>query len=260
MRDLPFWQEIYKYRWLTQQLVARDLKNKYRKSVLGYLWSVLNPLLMMTIMTVIFSELFRFQIPNYPVYLLAGQLIFTFFSEATTFGMNGVLGNGALIKKVFLPKYIFTFSNVVSSFITMIFSMVALLIVMIGTGTTFYITIVLAPVVFLYVLLFCIGVALMLSALVVRFRDLNYLCGVVLTALNYLTPIFYPVDILPDWGQEAMFFNPMFDYINMFRQIILYGNWPTFEEHLICLAFSIGALIIGGLVFKAKQKSFILYI
>ena len=78
MRDLPFWQEIYKYRWLTQQLVARDLKNKYRKSVLGYLWSVLNPLLMMTIMTVIFSELFRFQIPNYPVYLLAGQLIFTF--------------------------------------------------------------------------------------------------------------------------------------------------------------------------------------
>lgn len=260
MQELSLYQELIKYHWLLEQLIARDLKNKYRKSVLGYLWSVLNPLLMMTIMTIVFSTLFRFQIPNYPVYLLSGQLIFTFFSEATNFGMQGILGNAAMIKKVYLPKYIFPFSSVLSSFTTLIFSLVALLIVMLGTGTTFHLTLVLVPLVLIYVLLFSVGIGIMLSALLVFFRDLNYLWGVFLTALNYLTPIFYPVDILPKWAHKIIILNPMYDYINIFRKIVLYGQWPTLEEHLLCIGFAVLSIVVGGLIFKRKQKDFILYI
>lgn len=260
MHKLTLGQELYKYRWLLEQLIARDLKKKYRKSILGYLWSVLNPLLMMLIMTIVFSKLFRFQIPNYPVYLLSGQLIFTFFGEATSIGMQGILANGAMIKKVYLPKYIFPFSSVLSSFTTMVFSLVALLIVMIATGTPFHGTIILIPVALLYVLVFAIGIGILLSALLVFFRDLNYLWGVFLTAVNYLTPIFYPVDILPEVARKLIILNPLFDYINFFRKIVLYGQWPTMQEHVICLGFALAAIIIGGLVFKNKQKDFILYI
>jgi ABC-type polysaccharide/polyol phosphate export permease len=260
MHKLSLWQELHKYRWLLEQLIARDLKKKYRKSILGYLWSVLNPLLMMLIMTIVFSKLFRFQIPNYPVYLLSGQLIFTFFGEATSIGMQGILANGAMIKKVYLPKYIFPFSSVLSSFTTMVFSLVALLIVMIATGTPFHWTIVLVPVALLYTLVFSIGIGILLSALLVFFRDLNYLWGVFLTALNYLTPIFYPVDILPEFARKLIILNPLFDYINFFRKIVLYGQWPTIQEHAVCLGFALVSIILGGWVFKNKQKDFILYI
>jgi ABC-type polysaccharide/polyol phosphate export permease len=260
MRDLTLGEELYKYRWLLEQLIARDLKKKYRKSILGYLWSVLNPLLMMIIMTIVFSKLFRFQIPNYPVYLLSGQLIFTFFGEATSIGMQGILANGAMIKKVYLPKYIFPFSSVLSSFTTLVFSLMALLIVMLATGTPFHWTIVLIPVALLYTLVFSIGIGILLSALLVFFRDLNYLWGVFLTALNYLTPIFYPADILPEFARKIIILNPLFDYINFFRKIVLYGQWPTIQEHAVCLGFALVAIMLGGWVFKNKQKDFILYI
>jgi ABC-type polysaccharide/polyol phosphate export permease len=260
MNKLTLWQELQKYRWLLELLIERDLKNKYRKSILGYLWSILNPLLMMVILTIVFSTIFRFQIPNYPVYLLAGQLVFAFFGEATTVGMGGILNNGAMIKKVYLPKYIFPLSSVLSSFTTMTFSLVALVIVMIATQTTFHLTFIMAPIVLIYVLFFSIGIAVFLSALSVQFRDLTYLWGVCLTALNYLLPIFYPVEILPEWMQSLMIYNPMYDYIQMFREVILYGQWPTIEEHCICIGCSLVAILIGSWVFRCKQQNFILYI
>lgn len=254
MQNVSPIKEIYRYRWLLEQLIARDLKNKYRKSVLGYFWSILNPLLMMIVLTIVFSTIFRFEIPNYPAYLLSGQLIFTFFAEATGVGMSGILANGAMIKKVYLPKYIFPFSGILSSFTTMIFSMVAMVLVMIGTGNAFHITIILVPVVFLYVLLFSIGIGILLSALLVFFRDIAYLWGVFLTALNYLTPIFYPVDILPKVLKQYMVINPLYDFINMFRKVLLYGQWPTLEEHLVCLFLSISAVAIGWYVFEKKTE------
>lgn len=260
MQKLTLWQELYKYRWLLEQLIARDLKNKYRKSVLGYLWSVLSPLLMMTVMTIVFSTLFRYQIKNFPVYLLLGQLVFSFFSESSNMGMSAILNNGALIKKIYLPKYIFPLSRILSSFTTTIFSLVALLLVMIITRTQVHFTVLLVPVVLFYLLLFCIGIGILLSALMVRFRDLMYLWGVFLTALNYLSAIFYPVSILPNYLKKIMLFNPIFDYINMFRKVVLYGQWPSVEEHLICIGFAVGALLLGSIVFKQRQKDFILYI
>ena len=150
---------LIKYQWLLKELVARDLKIKYRKSVLGYLWSILNPLLMMTILTLVFSNMFRFDIENYPVYLLTGQLMFTFFSESTNMAMNSILSGAALIKKVYLPKYIFPISRVISSFTTMIFSLLALLIVMIVTDSEFHLTIIILPIVLINVFIFSIGIS-----------------------------------------------------------------------------------------------------
>ena len=253
-------KRLVKYSWLLQVLVERDLKIRYRRSFLGYLWSVLNPLLMMIILTIVFSNMFRFDIPQYPVYLLAGQLIFGFYSEATSMAMGSILGGAALIKKVYLPKYIFPLSRVISSFTSMLLSMIALFIVIIATDVTFSITIILLPFILVQVLVFCIGMGLLLSVLVVFFRDVQYLYSIFLTAFNYLTPIFYPESLLPEWLRELLVFNPLYNYIKFFRKITVYGQWPTMTEHLICLAFTFCMLVIGLYVFKRKQNDFILYI
>lgn len=251
---------LLKYQWLLQELVIRDLKIKYRRSVLGYLWSVLNPLLMMLVLTAVFSTVFRFDIPNYPVYLLTGQLLFTFYSESTTMAMDSILNGADLIKKVYLPKYIFPLSRVLSTFTTMLFSLVALFIVMIITDASFHITLILLPIVFIYMLLFSLGVSLILAVSVVYFRDIKHLYSVFLSALNFLTPIFYPTSILPDWLKPWMIFNPLYDYIELFRDILLYGEWPSWEENLLCFICSIGFFIVGMLIFEKHQKNFILYI
>lgn len=252
--------ELIKYKWLLQELIKRDLKIKYRRSVLGYLWSILNPLLMMAVLTIVFSSFFRFDIENYPVYLLTGQLLFTFFSEATNMAMNSIILGASLIKKVYIPKYIFPISRVLSCFTTMLFSLIALCIVMIITGAEFYLTIVLLPLVLLYFLVFSIGVSLVLSVMVVFFRDIQYLYGVFLTALTYLTPIFYPVSILPEMVKKYILYNPLCIYIELFRKIMMYGQWPTMWEHFICGLIAIVSLIIGIKVFNQYQDNFILYI
>lgn len=252
--------DLFRYRWLLEELVSRDLKIKYRRSILGYLWSVLNPLLMMVVLTIVFSTMFRFDIPNYPVYLLAGQLLFAFFSESTTMAMNSIINGASLIKKVYLPKYIFPLSRVLSSFTTMVFSLLALFIVMVATSATFYPTLILVPLVLLYMLLFSLGVSLILAVAVVYFRDMQHLYGVFLSALNYLTPIFYPASVLPDWLKPYMVLNPLYDFVELFRKILLYGEWPSANEYAICTIYTVGMLLLGIHVFEKHQKNFILYI
>lgn len=269
MKSLDKWGEnmdfiknlkLFQYRWLLKELVVRDLKIKYRRSVLGYLWSVLNPLLMMVVLTIVFSTMFRFNIPNYPVYLLTGQLLFSFFCDSTNMAMGSILNGASLIKKVYLPKYIFPLSRVLSTFTTMLFSLAALFIVMLATSAEFHITMIMLPLVLFYMLVFSLGVSLILAVSVVYFRDIEHLYGVFLSALNYLTPIFYPASILPEWLKQLMVLNPLYDFITLFRNILLYGNWPTVEEYVICTLYSFGFLILGMWVFQKHQKNFILYI
>ena len=260
MKIITQLKELLRYSWLLQVLIERDLKIRYRRSFLGYLWSVLNPLMMMVILTIVFSTMFRFDISNYPVYLLAGQLIFNFYAEATSMAMGSILGGAALIKKVYLPKYIFPLSRVLSCFTTMLLSMFALFIVMFAMDVSFQRTLLFLPIVLLYVLIFCIGMGLLLSVAVVFFRDVQYLYSIFLTAFNYLTPIFYPESLLPEWLRNLLVFNPLYNFIKVFRSIAIYGQWPTVTEHLICIAFALGSLFLGIYVFKKNQNNFILYI
>lgn len=253
-------KEIFKYKNLINELVNRDIKKKYRRSILGILWSMLNPLLMMLITAMVFSNLFRFEIKNFALYLLTGQIIFTFYAEATNFAMGSILENGHLIKKVYVPKYLFPLSRVVSSAVNLLFTLPAMLAIILLTGQiiSFKILFCIIPLALLFI--FCLGMGLFLAALAVYFRDMFHLYGVALTALNYATPIFYPENIIPLQYQWIVHYNPIYYYLKMFREVI-YGNQiPDINLIIICFFISIIALIIGGFFFNKKQNNFILYI
>lgn len=253
-------QKFMKYRWLLSLLIQRDLKTKYRRSFLGYIWSLLNPLLMMVVISSVFSYVFRSDIENFPIYLLAGQIIFTFFADSTNAAMMSIVTGGGLIKKVYVPKYILPLSKTLSSFVTLLFSLIAIVIVLLVTKTPIKPTILLFPLPLFYLLLISTGVGMILSALAVYFRDVMHLYGVGLTALMYFTPIFYPISILPPTARLLMKFNPLFHVIEMFRSIILYGTVPTLRSNLVCLSMGLLVLGIGLIFFKKKQGNFILYI
>lgn len=256
----PGFQIFHQYKPLIQELIIRDLKMKYRRSFLGYMWSLLNPLLMMCIMTLVFSYMFRFDIPNYPVYLICGQTLWAFFSESTTIAMYSVIHNGALIRKVYIPKYIFPVSRVMSSFVTMSFSLAAILIVMMFTGVPFTFALLLVPVPLLLLMIFCMGVGMAMAALAVYFRDATHLYGVLITAWMYLTPVFYPVSALPERIARIVKLNPMYGYITFFRELVLYGRVPNIGIWVSCLITSIVVCMAGILVFRKLQKNFILYV
>ncbi|WP_346663426.1 ABC transporter permease [uncultured Merdimonas sp.] len=246
------------YKELLKELVRRDVKTKYRRSFLGMMWSVLNPLGMMIIMSIVFSHVFRANIENFPVYLMCGQVIFNFFNEASTVAMSSILGNAALIKKVYVPKYLFPMSKVCSCFVNLLTSFIALLIVIVATGTPLSWTVVLLVFPVLYVFLFSLGMGLLLSALVVTFRDLQHLYGVLITAWMYLTPIFYPIEMLPGWVRTIVSCNPLTCIVQMLREVIMYGQVPGLRLQLMCIAPCAVAMILGLWVFYRQQDKFIL--
>lgn len=254
-------KDCYHYRHLLQQLVERDVKLKYRRSFLGYLWSILNPLLIMIIMVAVFSNMFRFDIENYPVYLIIGQTIFNFVSESTNQAMWSITGNSALLKKTYVPKYIFTLSKVTSSCVNTFFSLGAMLIVFVVCKVPFNRYMLFIPVIILQVYIFCVGMGMFLSQATVFFRDIQYIYAAFITAWMYLTPIFYPINQLPEslaWGIKT--FNPLYSYVTQFRTIVLFQAMPEPQLVIGGFAVSFGVLIIGTLFFMKNQDRFILYI
>lgn len=253
-------EHFFKYKPLIHELVIRDIKVKYRRSVLGYLWSLLNPLLMMTVMAVVFSHVFRANVENYPLYLICGQTLFSFFTESTSMAMHSVLVNAGLIKKIYIPKFIFPVSRITSSFVTMSFSLAAILIVMLVTRARFYWTILLAPIPVVFLFLFCCGMGMMLSALSVYFRDITHLWSVATLAWMYATPIFYTIDMMPDKLMRLMKLNPMYHFLNTFRNLVMFGNIPGPNAWFGCIASGLVFFALGLFVFGRLQKNFILYI
>lgn len=248
-------------KFVLESLVSRDFKLKYRRSSLGIAWSVLNPLLMMVVLAAVFYYVFRFDIPNFPLYLILGQILFAFMSSATTGAMGSILGAEALIKKIRIEKMVFPIEKVLFELLNFAISLIAVALVMIyyQVAPSIY-TIVLLPLLLVYMVLFSAGLGLLLSALVVFFRDVIHLWSVVITAWTYATPIFYPYDMLADWMQAIMQWNPMFHYITYFRDFMMWNTVPGLEENLICLAMALVTFLIGFLVFKKTEKKFILYV
>lgn len=253
-------KSLYKYKYLLYTLVIRDIKKKYRRSILGVVWSMLNPLLMMIITAMVFSTLFRFDIENYVLYLLIGQVVFTFYSESTNFAMGSILENSSLIKKVYVPKYLFPFSRVMSSCVNLLFTVPAILIMMIYTGQYPTWRIISFVVPLFLMLMFCLGIGLILAACVVYFRDMFHLYGVLLTALNYATPIFYPEKIVPQQFRFLLDCNPLYYYVSSFRQVLYSGGLPEVHTTMICFFMAVVALVTGTLIFRKLQNHFILYV
>ena len=249
------------YTPLFKQLVTIDIKLKYRRSFLGYVWSILNPLLVMSIMVIVFENMFRFDIENYPVYLIIGQTIFNFVSESTTQAMWSITGNASLLKKTYVPKYIFTLSKITSSFVNMLFSLAAMLIVFVVCHVQFNWYMLFIPIILLQVYIFCVGMGLFLAQANVFFRDIQYIYNAFLTAWMYLTPIFYPINNLPFellWAIKH--FNPLYAYITQFRTIVLECAAP--DPRLVLYGFVVSFIMlgIGTIAFLRHQDRFILYI
>lgn len=255
-----------RFKDLMGELVSRDLKLKYRRSVLGYLWSVLNPLFIMIIMAIVFSHMFhRGNISNFPVYLMSGQVMFNFMNLTTKGSIQSITGSASLLKKTYVPKYVFTVSKVFSGVIDCIFSMGALLIVMLFTHGEFSWRLLLFPAVLIQNFIFTLGLSLFLAATNVFFRDIQYIYNAVTTAWLYLTPMFYPVEALPDTLQYAVsHFNPMYSYVSQFRCLTMPGFVPggASMEMLILIGVvsAFLMLLLGLWTFVKTQDSFILYI
>ena len=251
-----------RYSFLMKQLILRDFKVKYKRSVLGVVWSILYPVLMMLVMATVFSQMFKFRMEgvNYLVYLMTGLVMYNYFSEASNTAMSSVVVNFSLINKVYIPKYIFPIAKALFTGINFLLTLIPLLVIILVTGCTPNIWYIILPYIFLCMLLFTIGVGLFLSTVSVFLRDMFYIYGIILTIWNYVTPIFYDISIIPENLQPLFKLNPLYIFINGARTIILYGKLPTAMELLSMLIIGIGSVLIGSIVFKKNQDKFIYYV
>lgn len=255
-----------KYSFLLKQLVSRDFKVKYKRSVLGVVWSILYPVLMMSVMAIVFSNVFRFSVPgvNYLVYLMTGLTFFNYYSEASNSAMSAVVANFSLLNKIYIPKYIFPLSKCLFVGINFLLTLIPLygVIILTGSGETkCHITWLhlLLPYSYLCLLIFTIGVGFILSTISVFLRDMFYIYGIVITILTYFTPIMYDISMLDPWIQHVLKLNPLYHYITFARTIILYADMPSIRSFLICGGSAIVVFLIGVIVFKKNQDKFIYY-
>lgn len=251
-------RNFVKFQPLLSELVARDIKIKYRRSVLGVLWTLLNPLCMMIILSIVFSSIFKFDVENFPLYVLSGQVIFNFFNDSTTSSMSAIISSASLIKKVYVPKYLFVLSRVMSSFINLMASFTALLLVMVATRAELHWTVFLSVIPLAMVVLFSFGVGMFLAAITVRFRDVIHLYSVFTTGLLYLTPVIYPMATLPDVVKTIVMINPLTNYLLMFRDVMFNNTLPSVFSVLLGIAEAALALALGLYVFYKNQDEFIL--
>ena len=263
------WINFKKYDFLLKQLISRDFKVKYKRSVLGVLWSLLYPVLMMTVMSIVFSNLFggRMQGVSYLVYLLSGLVMFNYFSEATNLAMSSVVANFSLLNKVYIPKYIFPLSKCLFVGINFLLTLIPLYAVIIIesfkypellSNFKFHF---LLPYSYICLFLFALGVGLLISTISVFLRDMFYIYGILILVWTYLTPLMYDLEIISNqFFRTALKINPLYQYINFSRTIILHGRIPTLFQFAACAGTAIGTLALGVFVFKKNQDKFIYYV
>ena len=248
------------YKFLLKELIKRDIKGKYKDSVLGLFWSFLNPLLTMIVLTFIFSFVFKMSIENYPVYFLTGYLMFNFFAAATSGAMDSIKVNAAIIKKVYLPKYMFAVGTTCSEVVNFLISLVVLVLVMVFTGAPFHWTMFLAVIPIVLLVIMSLGVGLLLATLTTFFTDIKYLYSVFIMTLMYASAIFYPVEVLPVKYQFVFEFNPVYLAITGARDAILAGVFPNPWYMFLLAVVAFVFLGLGVFVFYKYQDKFILYI
>ncbi len=251
-----------KYSFLLKQLISRDFKVKYKRSVLGILWSLLYPVLNMAVMALVFSNIFKFSTPgvNYLVYVLSGLIMFNYFSEASNLAMGSVVANFPLINKIYIPKYIFPLSKCLFVGINFLLTLIPLYIVIFATGTGVNIYHLVLPYAYICLFMFTLGMGLILSTVSVFLRDMFYIYGIVLTLWTYLTPIMYDIALISPKLQIFFKLNPMYHYINFIRRVILYGEMPTPFTFAVCGGSAVIVLLLGLIIFKKNQDKFIYYV
>ena len=246
--------------FLFSELVKRDFKKKYKRTYLGMLWSLLSPLLTLLVMTLVFKQFFGSKTEHYTIYLFCGNIVFSFFSDSTNGGMSSLLNNADIFAKVNVPKYLFLFSRNVSSLINFGLTLVIFFVFCIIDGITFSFNFFLLLYPIFCLVIFNLGVGLILSALYVFFRDLQYLWTVGLQLLMYMSAIFYTVDTFPEDIQKLFLLNPVYVYIKYFRLIVIDNSIPSIQFSLLALGYALFAFVIGALIYKTKNHKFLYYV
>jgi len=251
-------REAFNYRNLVYQLARRDILTRYKRSVLGIAWTLLNPLGMMLVLTIAFSQIFRFgDIQGYPTYVLSGLLAWTFFSQTTTASMVNLVWGGGLLNRIYIPRTSFALASIATGLVNITLSTIPLILVMLVTGVKITPALLFLPVPILLLAAFSLGVGLLISTIAVFFPDVAEMYQIFLTGWMYLTPVIYPVEILPEASAFWITtFNPMYYFVTLYRIPIFYGRLPTWEEFLPALVISLVALVIGWYFFAQRSDEF----
>lgn len=256
-----FFKNFFRYKYLLIELVKKNIKLKYRRSYLGILWTMIEPLLTMMVLTVVFGTFFGNDDPQYPVYILSGRLLYSFFSTGSKGGLKAISSNASMIKKVYVPKYIYVFAAIISNFVTFLIS----LIVLVGVGAvlkvqpTVYMFQAIVPLAIL--LIFTLGCGMILATLNVFFRDIEYIWSVATLLVMYASAIFYQPDRVINTGNGWIFdINPIYMCISNFRDAILYGRQMNMNYCFTSLGIAVATVVIGSVLFYKKQDKFILHV
>lgn len=251
---------LLRHRDLIWALVLRDLRVRYKRSTLGLVWTMLQPLLTMSVMVVVFSTLFRFDLPSYPVYCLAGILFWNFFSQSIVASMVSLRANASILHKVPLPKEVFPIATVISGVVNLLLALVPLGLILVVTGHPLHPSLLFLPVAILLAALFTLGMGLLLSPLAVFFTDVVEMVGVAMSLLMYLTPIFYPMAILPDRYRLVVRFNPVRSILEVFRDPIYFGKIPPLTHLGVAVGFATLALLVGATSFRRNSDKIPYYV
>ena len=252
--------ELIRYKDLLYNLVVRDLTVRYKRSVLGFFWSMLNPLLNTIVFTIVFSTIFRFEVKNFVIYFLSGYQLWNFFAQSTQVSSYCLLKNGTLFKKIYIPKPIFVVSTVLSNMVNLGFALIPLFILLPILGKGFHLSLLFVPIAILFVVMFSIGISFVLSATAVFFNDILDMYQIVIMPWMYLTPIVYPIDIIPKKYLPLIKLNPMYYIVECFRLPIYLGELPNLQTVCLALFVSVATLVIGYVVFSKLSDTFVYYV
>lgn len=253
-------EQFLKNQFLFEELVKRDFKVKYKRTVLGMGWSILSPLLTLLVMNIVFSHFFGRGMKHYTIYLFCGNLLFNYYREATSNGMNSLMSNSRIFSKINVPKYIFLLSRNVTSLINFGLTLIVFFIFCIVDRVEFGIHFLALIYPIICMIIFNLGIGLILSALFVFFRDMSYLYDIFTMLLMYLSAIFYTVDIMPEKYQTMFLLNPVYVYIKYFRTVVLDGQVPSFELHLLGAFYAVMAILVGAWIYKKYNYKFLYYV
>lgn len=249
-------KELYRYREMLKNLVKKDLRTRYKGSVLGFLWTFVNPLLQLIVYTVIFSTIMRINIEKFYMFLFVGLVPWIFFATSVQVSAGTIIANKDLVKKIYFPREILPLSVVTSGLMNLLFSFAIVFIALIVSRINITLNIVYLPVIILVEYVFTLGLSLIVSSLNVYFRDLEHILGILMMAWFYFTPIIFPVEMIPKEYLKYFFLNPMTPIIISFKDVLYYGKSPDFI--MLGISFIIGLLVLifGFNLFKVLQKNF----
>lgn len=251
---------ILQNQFLFEELVKRDFKRKYKRTILGFLWSMLSPLMMLGVMSFVFNQFFGRAIEYYVLYILAGQIVFAYFSEATNAGMAALLSNASIFSKINVPKFLFVLSRNISALINFLLTVVIFFCFVFAYGIKPEWTMLLIFYPIVCLIIFNYGIGLILSALFIFFRDMQYLYSLLLQIVMYGSAIFYSIDMLSKSYQTVFYFNPLYLYITFIRDVVIYNRIPELWFAALCGLYAVMAMIFGLVIYKKYNYKFVYYI